>query len=225
MILTTPFHPRTEAANRTGLWSHWQGYLAAERYQTSEKAEYWVIRNSPDSSTPRRCTSTASGSRRRRFWPACYPTSAAAHAPPVRCGATATARHRTGSCYSSGRRVPAHRRSPHLAYSISPSATKRRSSTIRGWPGWRSRASFRADPLGAGAGGAGVAVLRGREGTDRRRAGRRVADGPPATSATSCGSAPTTRCGCGMRWWRRRRVMAWCPSVSKRSSWPGSRPA
>ena len=46
MILTTPFHPRTEAANRTGLWSHWQGYLAAERYQTSEKAEYWVIRNS-----------------------------------------------------------------------------------------------------------------------------------------------------------------------------------
>src|SRR5688572_2007668 len=46
MILTTPFHPRTESANRTGLWSHWQGYLAAERYQTSEKAEYWVIRNS-----------------------------------------------------------------------------------------------------------------------------------------------------------------------------------
>lgn len=46
MILTTPFHPRTDAANRTGLWSHWQGYLAAERYQTSEKAEYWAIRNS-----------------------------------------------------------------------------------------------------------------------------------------------------------------------------------
>lgn len=46
MILTTPFHPRTEPANRTGLWGHWAGYLAAERYQTSEKAEYWAIRNS-----------------------------------------------------------------------------------------------------------------------------------------------------------------------------------
>lgn len=46
MILRTPFHPRTEAANQTGLWSHWAGYLAAERYQSSDKAEYWAIRNS-----------------------------------------------------------------------------------------------------------------------------------------------------------------------------------
>lgn len=46
MILTTPFHPRTQAANRTGLWSHWAGYLSADRYQTSEKAEYFALRTS-----------------------------------------------------------------------------------------------------------------------------------------------------------------------------------
>lgn len=46
MILRSPFHPRTEVANRTGLWSHWAGYLAAEKYQMSEKAEYFALRNS-----------------------------------------------------------------------------------------------------------------------------------------------------------------------------------
>lgn len=46
MILTTPFHPRTQAANRTGLWSHWAGYLSADRYQSSEKAEYFALRAS-----------------------------------------------------------------------------------------------------------------------------------------------------------------------------------
>lgn len=45
MILTTPFHERAAAANRTGLWSHWAGYLVAEKYQMSEKAEYYAIRN------------------------------------------------------------------------------------------------------------------------------------------------------------------------------------
>lgn len=44
MILTTPFHPRTQVANRSGLWSHWAGYLSADRYQTSEKAEYFALR-------------------------------------------------------------------------------------------------------------------------------------------------------------------------------------
>src|SRR5919106_1945895 len=46
MIRQTPFHPRTERANRTGLWSHWSGYLAADRYQMAEKFEYFAIRNS-----------------------------------------------------------------------------------------------------------------------------------------------------------------------------------
>jgi aminomethyltransferase len=45
MIKTTPFHPRVEAANQTGLWSHWAGYLVADRYQDSEKFEYFAIRN------------------------------------------------------------------------------------------------------------------------------------------------------------------------------------
>jgi len=46
MIKETPFHPRTSAANETGLWSHWSGYLAADKYQMSDKFEYFAIRNS-----------------------------------------------------------------------------------------------------------------------------------------------------------------------------------
>jgi aminomethyltransferase len=46
MIRTTPFHDRTSAANATGLWEHWAGYLVAQRYQLSEKFEYFAIRNS-----------------------------------------------------------------------------------------------------------------------------------------------------------------------------------
>ena len=45
MIRKTPFHPRTSVLNQTGLWSHWSGYLAAEKYQASEKFEYFAIRN------------------------------------------------------------------------------------------------------------------------------------------------------------------------------------
>lgn len=46
MIKETPFHPRTSTANQTGLWSHWAGYLATDRYQMSDKFEYFAIRNS-----------------------------------------------------------------------------------------------------------------------------------------------------------------------------------
>ena len=46
MIRETPFHPRTSEANQTGLWSHWSGYLATDRYQMSDKFEYFAIRNS-----------------------------------------------------------------------------------------------------------------------------------------------------------------------------------
>jgi aminomethyltransferase len=46
MIRETPFHPRTSAANKTGLWSHWSGYMATDRYQMSDKFEYFAIRNS-----------------------------------------------------------------------------------------------------------------------------------------------------------------------------------
>ena len=45
MIGTTPFHERTSALNETGLWSHWAGRLAAEKYQLSEKFEYFAVRN------------------------------------------------------------------------------------------------------------------------------------------------------------------------------------
>jgi len=45
VIRETPFHPRTSEANETGLWSHWSGYLAADRYQMSDKFEYFAIRN------------------------------------------------------------------------------------------------------------------------------------------------------------------------------------
>jgi len=46
MIRTTPFHERTRALNQTGLWSHWSGHLAADRYQMSDKFEYFAVRNS-----------------------------------------------------------------------------------------------------------------------------------------------------------------------------------
>ena len=46
MIRTTPFHERTSALNETGLWSHWSGHLAAEKYGLSEKFEYFAVRNS-----------------------------------------------------------------------------------------------------------------------------------------------------------------------------------
>lgn len=45
MIQETPFHERTSALNKTGLWSHWAGYLATEKYQMAEKFEYFAIRN------------------------------------------------------------------------------------------------------------------------------------------------------------------------------------
>src|SRR4051812_9267292 len=46
MIRTTPLHERTSAANTSGLWEHWSGYLVAQKYQLSEKFEYFAIRNS-----------------------------------------------------------------------------------------------------------------------------------------------------------------------------------
>ncbi len=45
MLRTTPFHPRVSDLNQTQLWSHWSGYLVADRYQMSEKFEYFAIRN------------------------------------------------------------------------------------------------------------------------------------------------------------------------------------
>jgi aminomethyltransferase len=45
MIRTTPFHERTAARNETGLWQHWSGHLSANRYQASDKFEYFAVRN------------------------------------------------------------------------------------------------------------------------------------------------------------------------------------
>ena len=45
MIRKTPFHERTDALNETRLWTHWSGYLAADRYQMSDKFEYFAVRN------------------------------------------------------------------------------------------------------------------------------------------------------------------------------------
>ena len=43
---TTPFHDRLCELNRTGLYSHWSGYLSALRYDMSAKHEYFAVRNS-----------------------------------------------------------------------------------------------------------------------------------------------------------------------------------
>jgi aminomethyltransferase len=45
MIRTTPFHERTSVLNETGLWEHWSNCLVTQRYQMSEKFEYFAIRN------------------------------------------------------------------------------------------------------------------------------------------------------------------------------------
>ena len=45
MIRTSPFHERTNTLNETKLWSHWSGQLAANRYQMSDKLEYFAVRN------------------------------------------------------------------------------------------------------------------------------------------------------------------------------------
>ena len=45
MIRTTPFHERTAVLNQTQLWSHWSNFLVADRYQLSDKAEYFAVRN------------------------------------------------------------------------------------------------------------------------------------------------------------------------------------
>jgi len=45
VIRTTPFHPRIDELNQTGLYSHWAGHIVAEKYQMSEKFEYFAIRN------------------------------------------------------------------------------------------------------------------------------------------------------------------------------------
>ncbi len=46
MLLKTPFHDRVEVLNQTYDWSHWAGHLVVDRYQMSEKFEYFAIRNS-----------------------------------------------------------------------------------------------------------------------------------------------------------------------------------
>lgn len=45
MLRTTPFHDRVSACNETQLWNHWAGYLVVDKYQMSEKFEYFAIRN------------------------------------------------------------------------------------------------------------------------------------------------------------------------------------
>ncbi len=45
VVQTTPFFDRLGPLNQTHLWSHWSGYLAARKYQMSEKFEYFAVRN------------------------------------------------------------------------------------------------------------------------------------------------------------------------------------
>ncbi len=44
MIRRTPFHPRLEQLNESGLWGHWAGHLAAPQYDLSVKQEYVTVR-------------------------------------------------------------------------------------------------------------------------------------------------------------------------------------
>jgi aminomethyltransferase len=44
-VRTSPFYARTAPLNQTQRWSHWANHLAADRYQVSDKAEYFAVRN------------------------------------------------------------------------------------------------------------------------------------------------------------------------------------
>ena len=46
MPQTTPFHPRLDGLNQTGIWKLWAGYTVAPAYQHSVSTEYYAIRNS-----------------------------------------------------------------------------------------------------------------------------------------------------------------------------------
>src|SRR4029079_3456958 len=46
LMKTTPFHPRLNELNQTGLYGHWAGYLSALRYDLAAKHEYFAVRNS-----------------------------------------------------------------------------------------------------------------------------------------------------------------------------------
>jgi aminomethyltransferase len=46
MMKTTPFYPRLNELNQTGLYGHWAGHLSALRYDLSSKHEYFAVRNS-----------------------------------------------------------------------------------------------------------------------------------------------------------------------------------
>ena len=45
MLRLSPFHERVAAVNQTSLWSHWAGHLVVDKYQMSEKFEYFAVRN------------------------------------------------------------------------------------------------------------------------------------------------------------------------------------
>jgi len=45
MLRTTPFYERTRAADETGLWNHWAGYLVSTKYLLDERLEYFALRN------------------------------------------------------------------------------------------------------------------------------------------------------------------------------------
>ena len=71
MIRTSPFHARTSALNETGLWSHWSGHLAAEKYGLSDKFEYFAVRNAAGIfDTSPLFKYRFSGPAPRRSWPA-----------------------------------------------------------------------------------------------------------------------------------------------------------
>ena len=97
MIRTTPFHPRLSELNTQGLYTHWQGHLSALRY-TARRRSTSTSRSATRSasSTPLRCSSTASTARTPSGFLAgvlvrdirqCRPGPGAVH----RCGATTAA--------------------------------------------------------------------------------------------------------------------------------------
>ena len=154
LVRTTPFHERTSALNQTQLWSHWSNYLAADRYQLSDKAEYFAVRNAAGifDTSPALQVPDHGARRRGASSPACWPATSAPAAPGQRAvhvlARRARLRHR-------GRRhpAPAARRVPADQRRAQPRLVRRphraagrahRGGQRRDWGRSRCRARGRA---------------------------------------------------------------------------------
>ncbi len=228
MIRTTPFHARTSELNETGLWSHWSGHLAAERYGLSDKFEYFAVRNAAgifDTSPLFKYRFSGPGAEAflagvlardpRTLEPGHGAVRDLVRRPRLRRRGRRAAAAREG-------RVRPHRRRAEPRLLPGPrDAAATRSRSRRSREDWAvlSLQGPRARRILAGPRARRSRRCRTSASPAARSAAvrsRSRAPATPATSATRSGSRPRTRCRRGTRSGRRRAGSACCRSGSRR---------